>query len=144
MQEVPRHREPTQEVSCCPKSVSEAPPPSQESTHVQRKIFLWCPAPPPLSLPNNSALLLLRTHNLPEFPWLWCCVPQPVAHWFLAPQAVSMQPTLVLSLQVISRTLFFSAQTLPTVSRFGVWGHWYRWSVWLSLCQHQSSCYAFL
>ena len=33
----------------------------------------------------------------PRFPGLWCSAPQPVEHRSLAPQAVSTEPTLVLS-----------------------------------------------
>ena len=37
---------------------------------------------------------------LPSFPRLWCSTPQPILHEFLSPQAVSAQPTLVLSLEL--------------------------------------------
>ena len=38
----------------------------------------------------------------PGFSWLWHSIPQHMAHHSLAPQAVSTQPALVLSLQLTS------------------------------------------
>ena len=69
-----------------------------------RRRFLRRPAPPPLTLPNNGALLLLWV----PLPWRSTAQPvdtnaSPMAHYSLAPQAVPTQPTPVLSLGLTSR-----------------------------------------
>ena len=58
--------------------------------------------PSPLALPNNGTLVLLWGQTSPGFPQLWPLAPQPVAYHSLAYQAVSTQPTLVPSLELIS------------------------------------------
>ena len=71
--------------------------------HTQGMRFLWLSTPPPLSLPNSGTLLFLQAQNSSQVPLALAFCSKPVAHCFLAPQAVSTQPTLVLSLELISR-----------------------------------------
>ena len=54
--------------SPCKRHLTANSPAIRESTHVQRKIFLWQPNPPPLALPNNDALFLLQAQTSFQFP----------------------------------------------------------------------------
>ena len=55
-----------------------------KSIHVFRERYSY--GSPPLLLPNNTALLLLRPRPPPGFPWLWGSAYQPMVHYSLAPQ----------------------------------------------------------
>ena len=87
--------------SPCKRPLTAHSTASQESTHVQRKIFLWQSAPPPLALPNSDALLLLWAQTSSHVSL--GSTPKPLARCSLAPQAVSTQPALVLSLELTAR-----------------------------------------
>ena len=82
---------------------------------------------------------------LPRFPQLWSSAPQPMLHHSLAPQAVSTQPTLVLSPELTSRTWVSVPSPNPSISGCDVWGGGAD-----DLCSSysalppQSSCYPFL
>ena len=119
-------------------------PTLQESTHSQRKLFLWWFASLPLALPNNPAFFC-RVRPPPWFPWMWHSVPQPLTHHSLAPQSVSTQPTLVLSLEQTSGAwdsapspilIVLGCGLLKVVPVVCVGGS--------LLCPSQSSCCAFL
>ena len=82
----------------------------------------------------------------PVIPQLWCLFPQPRVHCFLAPQAVSIQPTIVLPLELTSKAWVSVPSPCPSISACGIWG-----VVVLMvcvglflLCLPQSGCYAFL
>ena len=77
----------------------------------------WCLASP------------CRPRLPPGFPWLWCSIPKSIIHHSLAPQAVYTQPTLVLSLELTSRT-WISAPSPIQASQAVVFRG--RWSVQLS------------
>ena len=64
---------------------------------------MWWSTPPPLAFPNNGTLLLLWAQTSSQVPLALAFCSKPVAHCFLAPQAVSTQPTLVLSLELTFR-----------------------------------------
>ena len=95
-----------QEASCCACSLCSRclPPvaPPSESPHVHGE---RCPngSVPLLLLPYPKRHLASPTGPPPPgFPQLWYSAPQPLEHHSLSPQAVSTQPSLVLSLEMTS------------------------------------------
>ena len=78
--------------------------------------------PLPLTLPNNSTLLLLQLRHPPGFPWLWYSTLHPMVHCSLAPQAIYTQPTLVLSPEWTSRAWVSAPITQLSILSCGVGG----------------------
>ena len=80
--------------------------------------------PPPLALASSGTLLLLQTQASSYVP---------SAH-SLVPQAVSTQPTLVLSQQETFGALVSAPSPHPSILGCDVQRQWYQcwWSVWLS------------
>ena len=74
------------------------------------------------SLPNNGALLLLWAQTSSQVPLTVTFCSLLVMHRSLAPQAVFIQTTLALSLNL--QRLSLSAQPLPKCLRLGCPGQW--------------------
>ena len=112
--------------TCCPQEAPHAWKPA----HAQIKIFLWPSCLSSLSFSVTMAPCFSCRPKLPPvLPWLWLSTPQPVVHHFLAPQAISTQPTLVLSLELTSRPWVSVPSPHPSIS-----GWWYHWFGCPSLC----------
>ena len=100
--------------------------------HPTTPIFIWLSY---LALPLLSQIMapcFFCGHRLPpSSPRLWCSTPQPMFPCSLAPQAVSTQLTLVLSLKLTSRTLVSAPFPYLSISSCGVLEWWYWWFVLL-------------
>ena len=86
--------------------------PTTESPHVCRKRYS-CGSLPLLLSPSPTMVPCFSCGpRPPRFPQLWLSAPQPVVYHSLAPQAVSTQPTLVLSPELTSRAWVSVPSTL--------------------------------
>ena len=127
--------------SPCKRHLATHSPALQESTHMQKKIFLW-QSTPPLARPNNGTLVLLQVQTSSQVH----AAPQPLKHYSLAPSGclhtTNHSSCPGTDLQILS----LSAQPLPE--------HLMLWCPGVMvlmvfgaislLCPPRSSCCAFL
>ena len=66
--------------------ITHSPAPN-ESTHSQRKMFLWQSAPAPLALLTLVFCFSWGSRHPPSFPQVWCSTSQPLAQCFLSPSS---------------------------------------------------------
>lgn len=104
-----------------------------ENPHLCRKIHFYGSLPLLLLLSPTMATYLSCRPRPPWILWLCCAASHPMAHWFLAPQALSIQPTLVLSPELTSRAWVSTSSPCQNISDCVVSGQWLRWSAQLSL-----------
>ena len=105
----------------------------QESALAQRKVFLWCSAPPPLALPTNGTLLLLwvqtsldSLHYDSTLQTMTHCLPIPSG--CLHTDNPSPLPRTDL------QSLSLSTQLMSKHLRLWCLGQWHQWFVLISLC----------
>ena len=101
----PSHESTMAEAVCtCHHSLCKRHPATREPARAQRNMFLLILSLLLSSFPAMAPCFSFGPRPPPTHSWLWCSAPQSMAHCSLSTsQAVSTQPTLVLSLELISR-----------------------------------------